>query len=95
MRILKHFKKQRKFKSGLSERKWQPNFIENGILVSKNSKDERLDDLKSFKKTEVGKTFENEVRKLFLKSKEKNFEGVARGSKSGHAKGSLTVRMGA
>ena len=59
-------------------------------MVSKNSKDERLDDLKLFKKTEVGKTFENEFRKLFLKSKEKNFEGVGRGSKSGHAKGSLT-----
>ena len=37
------------------------------------------------KKTEIGKTFENEVRKLFLKSKEKNFEGVARGLESGHA----------
>ena len=45
----KHFKKQRKCKRGLPEGKWQPNFIENGISVSKNSKDgkwENLDYLK-------------------------------------------------
>ena len=41
-------------------------FIENGILVSRNSKDGRLDDLKSFKKTVVAESFENGVSKLLF-----------------------------
>ena len=67
----------------MPERKWQPNLIENGPLVSKNPKDGKCDSLKSFKNQKLEKSLQNGVRELF--SKEKHFEGVARGSKSGHA----------
>ena len=37
-----------------------------GLLRPKNSKDERFEDLKLFKKSEVGKSFGNGVRNLFF-----------------------------
>ena len=65
------------------------------MLVSKNPNDGKFDDLKSFKNQKLENHFKTGLEIIILKSKERNFEGVARGSKSGHAKGSLTVRMGA
>ena len=53
--ILKHFENQRKFENGSPEGKWRPNFIKNGMLVPKNSKDGKFDDLKSLKKNRSGK----------------------------------------
>ena len=45
----------------MPERKWQPNFIENGILSPKNSKDESFGDLKLFKNQNLGNYLQNEV----------------------------------
>ena len=57
-------------KNGLPERKRQPNFIENGILSPKNSKDESFGDLKLFQNQTLGNYLQNEVwGKSFSKSK--------------------------
>ena len=69
------------------ERKWQPNFIENGMLVSKNLKDGKFDDLKSLKKQKLENHFKTGLEIIILKSKGKSLRGVARGSKGGHAHG--------
>ena len=45
----------------MPEGKWQPNFIENGISVSKNSKDESFGDLKLFKNRNLENYLQNEV----------------------------------
>ena len=45
----------------MSERKRQPNFIENGIVSPKNSKDESFGDLKLFKNRNLGYYLQNEA----------------------------------
>ena len=50
------------------------------MLVSKNLKDGKFDDLKTFQKPKVGKLFENGVRNLFFEIKGKEFWRMARGS---------------
>ena len=85
--ILKHFENQRKFESGSPKRKWQPNLIKNEMLIYKNPKDGKFDNLKSLKKPEVRKSFQNGVGNYCFEIKGKEFEGVAHGSISGHARG--------
>ena len=59
----------------MPERKWQPNFIENGMLVFKNLKDGKFDDLKSFKKK---RKLENHLKtglgNLYFEITRKGFE---------------------
>ena len=71
----------------MPERKWQPNFIENGMLVSKNPKDENFDDLKSFKNQKLENHFKTGLEIIILKSKGRSLRGVVHGSISGHARG--------
>ena len=40
--------------------KWQQSFIENGILVANNYKDERFRELELFEKSGFGKLFEKQ-----------------------------------
>ena len=71
----------------MPERKWQPNFIENGMLVSKNPKDGKFDDLKSLKNQKLENHFKTGLEIIILKSKGKCLRGVAHGSKGGHVRG--------
>ena len=57
------------------------------MLVSKNPKDEKFDDLKSFKNQKLENHFKTRLEIIILKSKGKSLRGVARGSKGGHAHG--------
>ena len=70
----------------MPERKWQPNFIENGILNPKNSKDESFGDLKLFKNQNLGNYLQTGLGIYFFEIKGKEFWRMARGSEGGHAK---------
>ena len=71
--FLKKTKKIRKWhaKKKRKEKKRRPNFIENGILSPKNSKDESFGNLKLFKNRNLGNYLQNEVwENLFQNLKE-------------------------
>ncbi|CBI29049.3 unnamed protein product, partial [Vitis vinifera] len=62
MFILKHFKNHENSKVACRKENDNQNFIENGIVSPKNSKDEGFGDLKLFKKNRnLGNYLQNEV----------------------------------
>ena len=68
-------------------REMATNFIKNEMLVSKNSKDGKFDDLKSFKNQKLENHFKTGLEIIILKSKGKCLRVVAHGSKGGHVRG--------
>ena len=69
MFILKRFKMMKK-NSKVARRKENGGqiLLKMSLVEPKDSKDENFDDLKSFKKTKIGKSFENRVRKSLFRN---------------------------
>ena len=61
MFILKHFKNHENSKVACRKENDNQNFIENGIVSPKNSKDESFGDLKLFKTRNLGNYLQNEA----------------------------------